>query len=64
MVLLLGHKTDAEEEMKLEYDVTKNEEIIELHSGNHGNFLNAVQNLTQVSLLCEHDIETYDKTCY
>ena len=42
----------------------KNEDIIELHSGNHGNSLNAVQNLTQVSLLCEHDIETYDKTCY
>ena len=49
--------------MKLEYDVNKNEEIIDLHSGNHGNFLNAVQNLTQVSI-CEHDIETYDKTCY
>ena len=38
----------------------ENEDIKQLHLGNHANSTNSVQNMAYFSLSCEHNIETYD----
>ena len=50
VVLLSRHKIDTKEDITLQHDVNKNEDIKQLHSGNHENSTNSVQNLSYFSL--------------
>ena len=38
----------------------ENEDIKQLHLGNHSNSTYSVQNMSYFSLSCEHNIKTYD----
>ena len=38
--------------------MNKDEDIEQLHSGNHANSTNSVRNLSYFSLSCKHNIET------
>ena len=44
--------------------MNKNEDIKQLHSGNHANCTNSVRNLSYFSLSREHNTETYDRVRY
>ena len=61
VVLLSRHKTEVKEDITLKHDVNKNEDIKQLHSGNHANSTNSVRNPPYLSLSCEHNIETYGR---
>ena len=61
VVLLSRHRIHIKEDVTLQHDVNKNEIIKQLHSRNHANSTNSVQNLSYFSLSCEHNIETYDR---
>ena len=59
VILLSSHKIDVKEDITLQHDVNKNEDIKQLHSGKHANSTNSVRNLPYFSLSCDHNIETY-----
>ena len=63
-VLLLRHKTDFKEDITMQYDVNKNEDIKQLHSGNHASSTNSAGNLSYFSLPCEHNIKIYGRVRY
>ena len=44
--------------------MNKNEDIEQLHLGNHVNSTNLVRSLPYFPLSCEHNIETYDRVRY
>ena len=64
IVLLSKHKIDVKENIMLKHDVNKNEDIEQLHSGNHVNSTNSVRNLTYFLLSRQHNIETFDRGRY
>ena len=63
VVLLSRHEIDFKVNIT-KHDVNKNEEIKQLHSGQHANSTNSVQNPPYFSLSCENNIGAYGRVRY